>query len=177
MSEMVSDYLTRAGVDHRLLNARNNQEEAGIISEAGITKRVTVATNMAGRGTDIKLSPEVKDSGGLHVILAGLHESKRIDRQLIGRSGRQGDPGSYQIVLCLQDDLLDLAFSAKEITETRRQLIEKGDTGEIEPIFQKAQKILEARQSNGRRLLFHSEKTSLKHLFRVGLDPLLDLPE
>lgn len=177
MSELVSSSLTKAGLEHMLLNAKNDADEASIVSDAGLVGRVTVATHMAGRGTDIKLSPAVKEAGGLHVILAGLHESKRVDRQLIGRSGRQGDPGSYQVLLCLEDDLLDLAFAAEELLEIRQRLTESEMVAAVEPLFQKAQRLLEKRQSNGRRLLFHAEKTRLKHLARVGLDPLLDLPE
>ena len=79
-----------------ILNARNDRGEAEIVACAGKPRRVTVATNMAGRGTDIQLHPTVKEAGGLHVILTEYHELRRIDRQLFGRAGRQGDPGSYE---------------------------------------------------------------------------------
>lgn len=104
-SEDISRALTQAGVRHEVLNAVQHEREAEIIALAGHKKSVTVATNMAGRGTDIKLDDAVRASGGLHVILTELHESSRVDRQLYGRSGRQGDPGSVADIICLGDDL------------------------------------------------------------------------
>ena len=108
-SEYLSQLLTKAGLSHRVLNARQDQEEAEIIAQAGQRGQITVATNMAGRGTDILLGPGVKELGGLHVIATERHEARRIDRQLFGRSGRQGDPGSYESFASLEDDIL-LAF-------------------------------------------------------------------
>ena len=104
-SEQLSSLLTAQGVAHTVLNARQDQDEAEAIAAAGQAGRITVATNMAGRGTDIKLSPEVEQRGGLHVILTEFHESSRIDRQLFGRSARQGDPGSVEAMVCLHDEL------------------------------------------------------------------------
>ncbi|MEM8735453.1 MAG: preprotein translocase subunit SecA, partial [Planctomycetota bacterium] len=103
LSELVARTLKLAGLEHKLINARQDQEEANVVADAGLPGRITVATNMAGRGTDIQLHADVAAAGGLHVIVAGIHESKRIDRQLIGRAGRQGDPGSYRIFLSLED--------------------------------------------------------------------------
>ena len=88
-----------------MLNARQDSEEAEIVARAGEPRRVTVATNMAGRGTDIKLAPEITALGGLHVILTEFHESARIDRQLFGRCARQGDAGSHEAIVSLEDDL------------------------------------------------------------------------
>jgi preprotein translocase subunit SecA len=105
-SEHLSALLTARGVRHQILNARQDQEEAETIANAGQAGTVTVATNMAGRGTDIKLGDRVADSGGLHVIATERHEAGRIDRQLYGRCGRQGDPGSYQYIVSLEDDLV-----------------------------------------------------------------------
>jgi preprotein translocase subunit SecA len=105
-SEHLSGLLQRAGLAHRLLNARQDKEEANIVAEAGQPGRITVATNMAGRGTDIRLSREVLSAGGLHVIATEFHESRRIDRQLFGRCGRQGDPGSFEAIAALDDELL-----------------------------------------------------------------------
>jgi preprotein translocase subunit SecA len=105
-SEKVSQLLTDAGLPHQLLNARQDKQEAEIVAQAGEPGRITVATNMAGRGTDIKLGPGVKELGGLHVIATELHESARIDRQLFGRCARQGDPGSIEAILSLEDELL-----------------------------------------------------------------------
>jgi len=104
-SEELGALFAATGVDHVLLNARQDKEEAEIVARAGESRQVTIATNMAGRGTDIKLLPAVVDNGGLHVILTEFHESKRIDRQLFGRCGRQGDAGSYEAIVSLEDDV------------------------------------------------------------------------
>ncbi len=105
-SEQVEAELQRRGLPHVVLNARQDQEEAGIVARAGEAGRITVATNMAGRGTDIKLVAAARESGGLHVILTEFHESPRVDRQLFGRSGRQGDPGSATAIVSVEDVLL-----------------------------------------------------------------------
>lgn len=105
-SELISQRLGAAGIPHHVLNARQDKEEAGVIAAAGTRGRITVATNMAGRGTDILLDRSIADAGGLHVIATERHEARRIDRQLFGRCGRQGDPGSYETILSLEDDLL-----------------------------------------------------------------------
>jgi preprotein translocase subunit SecA len=104
-SELLSGKLKAAGIDHVVLNAHHDREEAAIVAEAGLPGRVTVATNMAGRGTDIKLGEGVDAKGGLHVILTEFHESARIDRQLIGRGGRQGEPGTFEVIASLEDEL------------------------------------------------------------------------
>ncbi|HEY7496040.1 MAG TPA: prepilin peptidase, partial [Candidatus Tectomicrobia bacterium] len=105
-SEHLSRLLTSAGFPHRVLNARQDGAEAAIIAQAGEPGRITVATNMAGRGTDIRLAPGVAERGGLHVIATERHEARRIDRQLSGRCGRQGDPGSYEMLVSLEDELI-----------------------------------------------------------------------
>jgi preprotein translocase subunit SecA len=105
-SERLSVLLRAAGLEHRVLNALHHEAEAEIASLAGEPGRITVATNMAGRGTDIKLAPGVAEAGGLHVIATEYHEAGRIDRQLFGRSGRQGDPGSFEVIASLEDELL-----------------------------------------------------------------------
>ena len=104
-SERLAAILERDGLPHRVLNARQDGEEADIIAKAGEAGVVTIATNMAGRGTDIKLTPDSRRAGGLHVMLTEFHESGRIDRQLYGRAGRQGDPGSQEAFVSLQDDI------------------------------------------------------------------------
>ncbi len=104
-SEHVGELLHKAGLQPTILNARQDRQEAEIVAAAGQPSRVTVATNMAGRGTDIQLHPAVRDAGGLHVVLTEYHESRRIDRQLFGRAGRQGDPGTYESVVSLDDEL------------------------------------------------------------------------
>ena len=105
-SEHLSGLLEQAHLPHRVLNARQDKEEADIIAEAGQPGHITVATNMAGRGTDIRLGPGVAELGGLHVIATERHDSRRIDRQLFGRCGRQGDPGTSEALVSLEDDLV-----------------------------------------------------------------------
>ncbi len=105
-SELISKMLKKAGIPHEVLNAKNHAREAEIIAGIGQHKSVTIATNMAGRGTDIKLSDEIRDLGGLFVLGTERHESRRIDNQLRGRSGRQGDPGYTQFFVSMQDDLM-----------------------------------------------------------------------
>jgi preprotein translocase subunit SecA len=104
-SEALSERFKKREIEHAVLNARNDKAEADTVALAGSAGRITIATNMAGRGTDIKLSPEVKKTGGLHVILTEFHESARVDRQLFGRSARQGQPGSVEAYVCLEDEL------------------------------------------------------------------------
>ena len=106
-SEHLSALVRQAGLEHQVLNAKQDADEADIVSAAGIAASITIATNMAGRGTDIVLGEGVRQIGGLHVIATERHEAARIDRQLAGRCGRQGDPGSYQAILSLEDPLLD----------------------------------------------------------------------
>ncbi|MHB8474224.1 MAG: preprotein translocase subunit SecA [Gammaproteobacteria bacterium] len=106
-SEHLSGLLHAARLPHQVLNARQDADEAAIVRHAGARGRITVATNMAGRGTDIPLAPGVAAHGGLHVIVTEHNESRRIDRQLFGRCGRQGDPGSYEIIISLEDELLE----------------------------------------------------------------------
>ena len=108
ISELLSRMLKMRGIEHNVLNAKQHQREAEIVAEAGQAGKVTIATNMAGRGTDIKLGPGVKDAGGLAIIGTERHESRRVDRQLRGRSGRQGDPGSSQFYVSLEDQLMRL---------------------------------------------------------------------
>ena len=120
-SEHLARMLTEAGLQPVILNARQDRQEADIVAGAGQPGRVTVATNMAGRGTDIQLHPAVKEAGGLHVILTEYHESRRIDRQLFGRAGRQGDPGSYESIVALDDELFR-RFAGKPVL----RLAEKG---------------------------------------------------
>jgi preprotein translocase subunit SecA len=113
VSELLSRMLTRANIKHNVLNAKLHFKEAQIVKDAGQAGTVTIATNMAGRGTDIKLGPGVKEAGGLAIIGTERHESRRVDRQLRGRSGRQGDPGSSQFFVSLEDDLMRLFGSER----------------------------------------------------------------
>jgi preprotein translocase subunit SecA len=131
-SEMLSRKLKRENVPHEVLNAKNHEREAEIIKDAGQKKSVTIATNMAGRGTDIVLGEGVKELGGLHVLGTERHESRRIDNQLRGRSGRQGDPGSSQFYVSLEDDLLRL-FGSDKING----ILEKLGVDEDQPVEHK----------------------------------------
>lgn len=116
VSELISRMLQMKGIKHNVLNAKQHQREADIVAEAGRAGAVTIATNMAGRGTDIKLTPEVKAAGGLAIIGSERHDSRRIDRQLRGRAGRQGDPGSSQFFISLEDRLMRL-FGSERIAK------------------------------------------------------------
>jgi preprotein translocase subunit SecA len=153
-SEDLSAMLKRQGVPHNVLNAKFHEMEAQIISQAGQRAAVTIATNMAGRGTDIVLGEEVPELGGLHIIGTERHESRRIDNQLRGRSGRQGDPGSSRFYLSLEDDLMRL-FGAENISS----LMDKLGMEEDEPIehslitrsIEQAQKKVEAQHFNTRK--------------------------
>jgi preprotein translocase subunit SecA len=115
ISELLSRMLTGRKIPHNVLNAKQNQHEAEIVAQAGQRSIVTIATNMAGRGTDIKLSQEVREAGGLAIVGTERHESRRVDRQLRGRAGRQGDPGSSAFYVSLEDDLMRL-FGSERIT-------------------------------------------------------------
>ncbi|MBU1082913.1 preprotein translocase subunit SecA [Patescibacteria group bacterium] len=120
-SELLSDMLKVEGVKHRVLNAKHHEQEAEIVKDAGQKDMVTIATNMAGRGTDIKLGPGVVEVGGLHIIGTERHESRRIDNQLRGRAARQGDPGSTQFFVSLTDDLMRL-FGSERIQNMMKTL-------------------------------------------------------
>lgn len=121
VSELLSRMLKMRGIKHNVLNAKLHHKEADIVAEAGKSKTVTIATNMAGRGTDIKLSDEVKAAGGLAIIGTERHDSRRVDRQLRGRAGRQGDPGSSQFFVSLEDNLMRL-FSSERIVKVMDRL-------------------------------------------------------
>ncbi len=127
ISELLAKMLTMRHIPHNVLNAKLHQHEADIVAKAGLSKTVTIATNMAGRGTDIKLSPEVKAAGGLAIIGTERHESRRVDRQLRGRAGRQGDPGSSVFYVSLEDKLMRL-FASERIARVMDRLgIEDGE--------------------------------------------------
>ncbi len=121
VSELLSRMLKLRNIPHNVLNAKLHHKEADIVAEAGKSRTVTIATNMAGRGTDIKLSPEVRAAGGLAIIGTERHDSRRVDRQLRGRAGRQGDPGSSQFFVSLEDDLMRL-FSSERIIRVMDRL-------------------------------------------------------
>ncbi|MBR4146862.1 MAG: preprotein translocase subunit SecA [Bacteroidales bacterium] len=146
ISELLSRMLTRKGIPHNVLNAKLHFKEAQIVREAGQAGTVTIATNMAGRGTDIKLGPGVKEAGGLAIIGTERHESRRVDRQLRGRSGRQGDPGSSQFYVSLEDDLMRM-FGSERIAPLMDRLgLKEGEVIQhpmITKQIEKAQKKVE----------------------------------
>ncbi len=127
VSELLSRMLKLRNIKHNVLNAKLHKKEADIVAEAGLSGTVTIATNMAGRGTDIKLGPGVKDAGGLAIIGTERHESRRVDRQLRGRAGRQGDPGTSQFFVSLEDDLMRLFGSDRIIRLMDRMGVEEGE--------------------------------------------------
>ena len=174
-SEKLSEMLKRAGVDHHVLNAKNHALEAEIVKNAGLSSKVTVATNMAGRGTDIKPEPAVVEAGGLHVLGTERHEALRIDRQLAGRAGRQGDPGSCQFFLSLEDELLE------GLGEDRYAVLKKkgfqggeGDWMSYFPLFRKAQKRLERKHRRQRidLMMWHKQREEI--LKELGADLHVD---
>lgn len=127
ISELLSRMLKMKSIKHNVLNAKLHQREADVVAEAGKAGTVTIATNMAGRGTDIKLPPEVKEAGGLAIVGTERHESRRVDRQLRGRAGRQGDPGSSQFYVSLEDDLMRLFGSDRIATLMDRMGLKEGE--------------------------------------------------
>jgi preprotein translocase subunit SecA len=173
-SEQFSRQLAARGVDHHVLNAHRHAEEAKIIANAGQRGRVTVATNMAGRGTDIQLGSGVAELGGLHVICSELHESARIDRQLIGRCARQGDPGSYRQFLSLEDDILHLGFGHMKAARWRHPGRFRRSLPHLAARLRKAQARVERRHFRQRRLLLYHEKERHKLQRQMGQDPYLD---
>ena len=156
ISEMLSKMLTMRKIEHNVLNAKLHQKEADIVARAGQKSIVTIATNMAGRGTDIKLSPEVKAAGGLAIIGTERHESRRVDRQLRGRAGRQGDPGSSVFFVSLEDDLMRL-FSSDRIASVIDKLgFKEGEVIEHKMIsnsIERAQKKVEENHFGSRKRL------------------------
>ncbi|HOR42108.1 MAG TPA: preprotein translocase subunit SecA [Atribacterota bacterium] len=155
-SERLSKLLDREHIEHNVLNAKNHEKEAEIVAEAGQRGKVTISTNMAGRGTDIVLGTGIAEMGGLHVIGTERHESRRIDNQLRGRAGRQGDPGSSRFFLALEDDLLRL-FGSDRIANFMEKLgVEEGTPIEhpfITRSIEGAQKRIEARNFEIRKQL------------------------
>ncbi len=176
-SEQLSKLLVAAGIPHQVLNARQIALEAEIIAHSGERGHVTVSTNMAGRGTDIRLGEGVTDLSGLHVILTEMHDSARIDRQLAGRCGRQGDPGTYCVYLALDDDILlgglgpDKADRLEELGKTS-----PGPFDHLAKIFRRSQRIIERRHFRDRRALMYHEKERKKIQKQMGQDPYLDAP-
>lgn len=177
-SERLSALLKERNIAHDVLNARQLDREAEIVAQAGQVSRVTVATNMAGRGTDIKISGAALDLGGLHVICTELHDSARIDRQLIGRCGRQGDPGTFRQYMSLDDELLESGLGAKRHDKLKRWADQNSPhLARFSSIFRAAQRKIEKRHFNARKMLLFQEKQRQKIQREMGQDPYLDSAE
>ncbi len=177
-SLLLSKMLHQAGIEHDVLNANEVQREADIVAKAGNRKRVTVATNMAGRGTDVKLDADVRELGGMHVICTEMHDAARIDRQLIGRCGRQGDPGSFRQYLGLDDEILLTGFGQKKATQLSN--LAKGSAvtfHSMNYLFRKAQRRVERKHFRDRMVLMHHERERTKMQLEMGQDPYLDTAE
>jgi preprotein translocase subunit SecA len=165
-SEMLSKMIKRAGIPHSVLNARHHEKEAEIVANAGLRKTVTISTNMAGRGTDIVLGDGVLELGGLHILGTERHESRRVDNQLRGRSGRQGDPGSSRFYLSLEDDLLRIFGSGRISSVMERLGMEEGEPIEHNLIsrgIESAQKKVEAHNFDIRKHLLEYDDVMNKH--------------
>ena len=173
-SERLSTLLSAAGIEHQILNAKNHEIEAQIVAQAGQRGKVTVATNMAGRGTDIKLGEGVANVSGLHVIGTERHESRRIDRQLSGRCARQGDPGCAQFFVSLDDEIIE-TFGEKAAARLRKRYKGSGEMTSLKwrRFFVAAQRKKERQHFRDRKLLMHYEKQRAEMRKNMGLNPVL----
>jgi preprotein translocase subunit SecA len=180
-SEALAAALSGCGIDCQVLNCLSHRDEAAIIAEAGRPGRVTIATNMAGRGTDIGVDPAVLSAGGLHVIATEMHSSRRIDQQLVGRTARQGEPGSFQFLLSLDDELLGGLGPERLERLRRRAQGEVGVNGELPRawlrLFRRVQSSIETQHARQRHDLLRYERRHLEACRQTGLDPYLDVVE
>jgi preprotein translocase subunit SecA len=176
-SEIISKLLDGLGLEHEVLNANEVEREAEIVSHAGEESKITVATNMAGRGTDVKLGEGVAELGGLHVICTELHDAARIDRQLVGRCGRQGDPGTFRQYLALDDEILKSGLGP----DAAERVTEKVSSGQkldgYSKLLRQAQRKVEKNHFRDRMMLLHHEKERKKVQREMGQDPYLDTPD
>ncbi|MBK7367474.1 MAG: preprotein translocase subunit SecA [Candidatus Eisenbacteria bacterium] len=179
VSELLSRMLKIRGIKHNVLNAKFHQQEAEIVAGAGQQGAVTIATNMAGRGTDIKLGAGVADLGGLHILGTERHESRRIDRQLRGRAGRQGDPGTSRFYLSLEDDLMRLFGSERISALMERMGVQEGEViehGMVTSAISRAQKRVEAHNFDIRKHLLEYDNVMNKQreeVYRQRNDALM----
>jgi len=173
-SEKLSALLTAADIEHQILNAKNHEIEAQIVAQAGQKGKVTVATNMAGRGTDIKLGEGIAQLGGLHVIGTERHESRRIDRQLAGRCARQGDPGFCEFFVSLEDEIIE-AYGEKPAARIRRRYKGKGEltSASMRRLVLNAQAKKERQHFRDRKMLMSYEKQRAEMRKNMGLNPVL----
>jgi preprotein translocase subunit SecA len=174
-SEKLSPLFTAAGIEHQVLNARYHEQEAKIVAGAGQAGRVTISTNMAGRGTDIHLGPGVAEAGGLHVILTHVHNTSRGDRQLHGRAGRQGDPGSGQFFVSFDDQLLEIF--GEDVWDRLKDWAAKASSEQLAAsfgIFRRAQRMHQMRHYDQRFDLLLHEQRREELLKNLGADPFVD---
>jgi preprotein translocase subunit SecA len=176
-SNILASMLRQQGMKVQILNANEIEREAEIVADAGQLGQITVATNMAGRGTDVKLQDNVRALGGMMVICTELHDAARIDRQLIGRCGRQGDPGTHRQYLALDDEILRNGFGLKA-SEKYKLLGQQGRFSDsMAPVFRKAQRKVERKHFRDRMALLYHEKERTKIQRDMGQDPYLDTAE
>ncbi len=175
-SEELAKRLRATGIEPEVLHAKQLDREAEIVAEAGVRGKVTVATNMAGRGTDIRLGPGVAELGGLHVIGTELHDSARIDRQLAGRCARQGDPGSFRQFMAITDEILTEAYRA-DAAQIIAELQSSQDLTRAGQVLRGSQRIVQSRHANDRKRLLHAIRERGKLYERMGFDPFLDTPD
>ncbi len=177
-SSRLSEMLHSAGIEHSVLNAQHPESEARVVETAGQSGSVTVATNMAGRGTDIKLGPGVAELGGLHVICTELHDSPRIDRQLIGRCARQGDPGSFRKFLSLEDEIIATAYGKdRDFWFSRYQKLSPAELDRLSHLFRRAQYRVERRYYRDRCALLYQTEHQVRTIREMGLNPYVNVPE
>lgn len=178
-SQALGKAMKARGIDCQILNALFLEAEAEIVADAGQPGRITIATNMAGRGTDIHLHDEVRKNGGLHVIATEMHTNRRIDRQLVGRAARQGDPGSFQFWLSLEDELF--RYLKTEKMDRIRDRARPNSEGELPrswlQFFRRTQRTIESQERKHRKQLLKQEKSREKMCRAMGLDAYLELAE
>jgi preprotein translocase subunit SecA len=178
-SEVLGKELAVLNIECQILNAHFHEVEAQIVAQAGQPQRITIATNMAGRGTDIHLHEDVRKSGGLHVIATEMHTNRRIDRQLVGRAARQGDPGSFQFWLSLEDELFRyIPFEKMKRIRSRASANAKGEiSSSWIRFFRRTQRMIESRERKHRKQLLKQENSREKMCRAMGLDAYLELAE
>ena len=177
-SQQLSKRLRQQGIAHDVLNANEHAREAEIIRDSGHPGRVTVATNMAGRGADFLLSDAVRDAGGLHVILTEMHESQRIDWQLIGRGSRQGQPGSFRIMLAIDDELIESGLGPDRAARLRSKFANLNVLPRSTMRwFRLAQRKTERRHLTDRMILLKQDQQRQERHFEMGQDPWCDVVE
>jgi len=176
-SERLSNLLRNKGIEHKVLNAHRLDLEAEIVKKSGGVKCVTVATNMAGRGTDFMLDPAVKSAGGLHVILTEIHDSQRIDWQLIGRGSRQGEPGSFGIIVSMEDEILRQGLGPKKAERLKQRFAKFANAlpQRTFSYFTQAQLKVERKHLVDRMILLKQDQERHQQHFEMGQDPYCDV--